>query len=57
MSPIPTSTLRVHYDKTALARMGIPFEQGIRITGVRIALEGAARAAVRREMTTKRAAA
>lgn len=35
--------LRTAYDKTALARMGIPFERAIEIEAVRIALEGSAR--------------
>lgn len=40
----PTAeTLRAHYAKTALARMGIPFERGMRIESVRIVVEGAAK--------------
>jgi len=35
--------LRTAYAKTALARMGIPFERAIALESVRIALEGSAR--------------
>lgn len=43
MKTIPTpQALRAHYAKTALARMGIPFERGMQIEGVRIVVEGAA---------------
>lgn len=41
---ISPDLLRAHYAKTALARMGIPFERGMQIEAVRIAIEGAARA-------------
>lgn len=40
-------TLRRHYARTALAKMGIPFERGMESKAVRIAVEGAARAEVR----------
>lgn len=40
-----TEALREHYAKTALARMGIPFERGMQIESVRLAVEGAARRA------------
>lgn len=39
--------LHAHYARTALARMGIAFERGMAIAAVRIAVEGAARAAQR----------
>lgn len=39
--------LRAHYANTALHRMGIPFERGMQIDAVRIAVEGAARAEMR----------
>lgn len=35
--------LRTAYEKTALARMGIPFERAIKLEGVRIAMEGSVR--------------
>jgi hypothetical protein len=41
-------TLRRHYARTALAKMGIPFERGMESKAVRIAVEGAARAEFRR---------
>lgn len=37
-------TLRRHYARTALAKLGIPFERGMESKAVRIAVEGAARA-------------
>lgn len=43
MTTPTTEALRAHYAKTALARMGIPFERGMQIEGVRIVVEGAAR--------------
>lgn len=42
-----TEALRAHYAKTALARMGIPFERGMQINAVRIVVEGAVVAAPR----------
>ena len=35
--------LRTAYDKTALARLGIPFERAMELESVRIALEGSVR--------------
>lgn len=35
--------LRTAYDKTALARLGIPFERAMALESVRIALEGSVR--------------
>lgn len=40
--------LRRHYARTALAKMGIPFERGMESKAVLIAVEGAARAEARR---------
>ena len=37
------AALREAYKKTAWFRLAIPFEQAIKIEGVRIALEGSAR--------------
>ena len=39
----PMDALRTAYDKTALARMGIPFDRAIELASVRIALEGSVR--------------
>lgn len=39
--------LRAHYARTALARMGIPFERGMESKAVRIVVEGAVMAARR----------
>lgn len=44
MQPDHDEALRAHYAQTALARMGVPFERGMEIEAVRIAVEGAARA-------------
>lgn len=41
-----------HYARTALARMGIPFERGMQVAGVREAIEGAIRAEERRRNAT-----
>lgn len=42
-TPRPTpEALRAHYAKTALARIGIPFERGMQIESVRIVVAGAA---------------
>lgn len=35
--------LRTAYAKTALARMGVPFDRAMELDSVRIALEGSAR--------------
>lgn len=48
--------LRAHYARTALARMGIAFERGMAIAAVRIAVEGAARAAQRMAKADRAAA-
>jgi hypothetical protein len=49
MQPETTDqTLRRHYAKTALAKIGIPFERGMDSKAVRIAVEGAAQAEARR---------
>lgn len=45
MKTTPTDNeLRTHYARTALSRMGVPFERGMQIEAVRIVVEGAARA-------------
>lgn len=44
----PTEMLRAHYSRMALERVGIPFERGIEIAGVREAIEGAIRVEWRR---------
>ena len=41
--PLTNEQLRTAYEKTALHRMGIPFERAIKLEGVRIAMEGSAR--------------
>lgn len=38
ISPPPTETLRAEYQKTALHRMGIPFDQAIKSKAVRLVL-------------------
>lgn len=48
LPPSPEAALRAHYAKTALSRMGIPFERGIQIVAVKKALEGAIRAEAKR---------
>jgi hypothetical protein len=45
---IDQQALRRHYAKTTLAKIGIPFERGIKSKAVQIAVEGAARAEARR---------
>lgn len=42
------SNHRRHYAKTALSRMGIPFERAMQVAGVRKAIEGAIRVEERR---------
>lgn len=57
MIQTPSDTLRAHYAKTALARIGIPFERGIQIAGVRQAIDGAIKAEARRAAANTRQAA
>lgn len=58
MKTQPTdSELRAHYARTALARMGVPFERGMQVTPVRIVVEGAVAAARRAAVGGERVAA
>lgn len=48
---VPTEEdLRRHYAKTALARMGIPYERAMRVEALRNVIDGAARAEERMRM-------
>jgi hypothetical protein len=49
--------LRTAYLKTALHRMGIPFERAVKLDAVRIALEGSARRSTPHTSTTPARAA
>lgn len=49
--------LRTAYAKTALARMGIPFERAIELASVRIALEGGVRRSAPQPTTARTARA
>lgn len=42
-APCQESSMRAHYADTALARMGIPFEQAMQIAAIRRVVEAAAR--------------
>jgi len=46
--PLTDDQLRTAYEKTSLHRIGIPFERGIQIAGVRDAMEGSVRHCMRR---------
>lgn len=47
-SPIPADLLQKHYQRTALHRLGIKFDQAIQIEVVRRTIEAAARAEIER---------